>query len=69
MRIFLFSVEYVLNVDSSPSLLVVIDNRVILFEIRARVGPGLDLAQTWTGLYDSQGQGRPGLTCGQSMRA
>ena len=38
MRIFLFSVEYVLYVDSSLSLLVVIDNRVILFEMRARAG-------------------------------
>ena len=36
MRIFLFSVEYVLYVDSSQSLLV--DNRVILFEMRARAG-------------------------------
>ena len=46
MRIFLFSVEYVLYVDSSLSLLVVIDNRVILLEMRAWVGPGPDLERT-----------------------
>ena len=46
MRNFIFSVEYVLYIDSSPSLLVVIDNRVILFEMRARVGPGPDLERT-----------------------